>query len=187
MVTLKAENGVRYTVPQTMDVNNMRDQVVVRFRVADVYRDRSISVYLDGTRVQARKKKVLAPGEMEQVILKKEDLQVSGFKRNRDLYGGGIRWRRELICIGCPLGCPLTVTMEGTEITVTGNTCKRGEIYAKKEVTNPTRVVTSSVHVEGGVIAMVSVKTKDDIPKDKIFACMEEIHQGFCCGTGPHW
>ena len=74
-VTLKAENGVRYTVPQTIDVNNMRDQVVVRFRVADVYRDRSISVYLDGVRVQARKKKVLAPGEMEQVILKKEDLQ----------------------------------------------------------------------------------------------------------------
>ena len=66
-VTLKAENGVRYTVPQTIDVNNMRDQVVVRFRVADVYRDRSISVYLDGVRVQARKKKVLAPGEMEQV------------------------------------------------------------------------------------------------------------------------
>ena len=74
-VTLKAENGVRYTVPQTIDVNNMRDQVVVRFRVADVYRDRSISVYLDGVRVQARKKKVLAPGEMEQEILKKEDLQ----------------------------------------------------------------------------------------------------------------
>ena len=74
-VILKAENGVRYTVPQTIDVNNMRDQVVVRFRVADVYRDRSISVYLDGVRVQARKKKVLAPGEMEQVILKKEDLQ----------------------------------------------------------------------------------------------------------------
>lgn len=75
VVTLKAENGVRYTVPQTIDANNMKDQVVVRFRVADVYRDRSISVYFDGTRVQARKKKVLAPGEMEQVILKKEDLQ----------------------------------------------------------------------------------------------------------------
>ena len=41
--------------------------------------------------------------------------------------------KRELICIGCPLGCPLTVTMEETGITVTGNTCKRGEIYAKKE------------------------------------------------------
>lgn len=83
--------------------------------------------------------------------------------------------KRELICIGCPLGCPLTVTMEGTEITVKGNTCKRGEIYAKKEVTNPTRVVTSSVRVRNGAIAMVSVKTKEDIPKDKIFACMEAI------------
>ena len=83
--------------------------------------------------------------------------------------------KRELICIGCPLGCPLTVTMEGEQITVTGNTCKRGEIYAKKEVTNPTRVVTSSVHVKNGEIAMVSVKTKNDIPKDKIFAFMKEI------------
>lgn len=75
VAVLKAENGVRYTVPQTIDVNNMKDQVVVRFRVADVYRDRIICVYLDGERVQARKKKVLAPGEMEQVILKKEELQ----------------------------------------------------------------------------------------------------------------
>ena len=54
---------------------------------------------------------------------------------------------------------------------------KRGEIYAKKEVTDPTRVVTSSVHVNDGVIPMVSVKTKEDIPKDKIFACMEEIRR----------
>ena len=75
VAVLKAENGVRYTVPQTIDVNNMKDQVVVRFRVADVYRDRIICVYLDGERVQARKKKVLAPGEMEQVILNKEELQ----------------------------------------------------------------------------------------------------------------
>ncbi len=74
-VTLKAKNGVRYTVPQSIDTLHMQEQVTVRFRVADVYHDRSISVYLDGTRVQSRKKKILAPGEMEQVILKKEDLQ----------------------------------------------------------------------------------------------------------------
>ncbi len=84
---------------------------------------------------------------------------------------------RELICIGCPLGCPLTVKMDGDEIQVSGNTCKRGEDYAKKEVTNPTRIVTSSVHVDGGEIEMVSVKTKSDIPKGKIFAIMEEIRK----------
>ena len=84
--------------------------------------------------------------------------------------------KRELICIGCPLGCPVTVTLEdGSVSSVTGNTCKRGEDYARKEVTNPTRIVTSTVRVEGGAAAMVSVKTKTDIPKDKIFACVEAL------------
>lgn len=85
---------------------------------------------------------------------------------------------RELICIGCPLGCPLSVQIENGEVvSVSGNTCKRGEEYGKKEVTNPTRIVTSSVHVQNGEIEMVSVKTERDIPKGKIFACMEEIRK----------
>ena len=49
----------------------MRDSVTVRFRVADVYQDRAISVYYDGEKITSRKKRVLAPGEMEQVVLKK--------------------------------------------------------------------------------------------------------------------
>lgn len=72
VVELKAENGVRYTVPHTLDVNHMQDKVTVRFRVADVYKDRYITVYYDGVQVSKKKKKVLAPGEMEQVILKKD-------------------------------------------------------------------------------------------------------------------
>ena len=80
---------------------------------------------------------------------------------------------RDLSCIGWPIGCPLTVTMKAGEvISVTGNTCKRGDIYARKEVTNPTRIVTSTVRVPGGDADMVSVKTKEDIPKGKIFACV---------------
>ena len=71
-VPLKAENGVRYTVPQTLDIVNMQDSVTVRFRVADVYKDRYITVSYDGNTVLRRKKKVLAPGEMEQIVLKKE-------------------------------------------------------------------------------------------------------------------
>lgn len=83
---------------------------------------------------------------------------------------------RELICIGCPLGCALTVTMEGDEVTsVTGNTCSRGDAYARKEVTNPTRIVTTTVRVEGGICPMVNVKTASDIPKDKIFVCTEAL------------
>ena len=85
---------------------------------------------------------------------------------------------RELICIGCPMGCQLTVNMEDADnITVTGNTCPRGEAYGKKEVTNPTRIVTSSVKINDGTIARVSVKTENDIPKGKIFDIMKEIRE----------
>ncbi|MBR1391782.1 MAG: DUF1667 domain-containing protein [Lachnospiraceae bacterium] len=83
---------------------------------------------------------------------------------------------RELTCIGCPLGCSITVTLDQGNIkAVTGNTCNRGDAYARKEVTHPTRIVTSSVKVSGGTDAMVPCKTKEDIPKDKIFACMEAL------------
>lgn len=84
--------------------------------------------------------------------------------------------KRELTCIGCPLGCPITVNMNGKEvITVEGNTCKRGAEYARKEVTNPTRIVTSTVVVIGGKDVTVPVKTRSDIPKDKIFECVRAL------------
>ena len=74
-----------------------------------------------------------------------------------------------LVCIGCPMGCPLVVEMEdGAVVRVTGNTCPRGDAYARKEVTHPTRVVTSTVRVRGGTLPMVSCKTRRDVPKDKI-------------------
>lgn len=83
---------------------------------------------------------------------------------------------KELICIGCPLGCNLIVRRkEDGEIEVTGNSCANGEKYAKKELTNPRRMVTSTVRVEGGTLPCVSVKTKTDIPKDKIMDCIREL------------
>ena len=83
---------------------------------------------------------------------------------------------RNLTCISCPMGCPITVEMDGDEVvSVTGNTCKRGDVYARKEVTDPTRIVTSTVRVIGGKADMVSVKTKEDIPKGKIFDCVKAI------------
>ena len=85
---------------------------------------------------------------------------------------------RELTCIGCPMGCQLKVQIDQGQATeIAGNTCKRGEVYAKKEVTNPTRIVTSTVAVEGGSSAVVSVKTNRDIPKDKIFEIIQEIKE----------
>lgn len=81
--------------------------------------------------------------------------------------------KRELTCIGCPLGCSITVTLENGEVKdVTGFTCKRGHDYACKEVTNPTRIVTSTVRLSGSKTGavVVSCKTAQDIPKGKIFA-----------------
>lgn len=84
---------------------------------------------------------------------------------------------RELTCIGCPLGCALRVELNdaGEVVSVSGNTCKRGEEYGRREVTAPVRMVTSTVRVTGGKAAVVPVRTATDIPKGKIFDCMDEI------------
>lgn len=83
---------------------------------------------------------------------------------------------RNLTCIGCPLGCSLTVEIEnGQVISVVGNTCPRGDAYARKEVTNPTRIVTSTVRLAGEKAGTVSCKTAQDIPKNKIFEVVNAL------------
>ncbi len=86
---------------------------------------------------------------------------------------------RELTCISCPLGCPLRAELNsaGQVLGITGNTCRRGEEYGRKEVTAPARTVTSTLRLIGGKAPVVSVRTREDIPKDKIFPCMEEIRK----------
>ncbi|MBQ3392654.1 MAG: FAD-dependent oxidoreductase [Lachnospiraceae bacterium] len=73
-VRLVATDGARYTVPSTIHVNRMDDLLTVRFRVGAVFKDSYVSVYLDDERVQHMKKRIMAPGEMEQVILQKKQL-----------------------------------------------------------------------------------------------------------------
>ena len=81
---------------------------------------------------------------------------------------------RNMICIGCPMGCELTAEIEnGKVISVTGNTCGIGKKYAETEVTAPTRMVTSTVMSDTGV--PVPVKTAAPVPKDRIFDVMKDI------------
>lgn len=85
---------------------------------------------------------------------------------------------RKLTCIGCPMGCQMEVILDGGQVrSVSGNTCKRGDAYARKEVTNPTRIVTSTVRVRGSVSGAVTVscKTRTDVPKDRMFACIKDL------------
>ncbi len=77
---------------------------------------------------------------------------------------------KKFVCICCPIGCELTATVNGDGgISVTGNTCKRGASYAVTELTSPTRTVTSTVRINGGIIDRVPVKTAQPVPKEKMF------------------
>lgn len=92
--------------------------------------------------------------------------------------------KREITCINCPMGCLLDVEVEdGKVISVTGNTCPRGTIYAEKEVTSPTRIVTGTIAVFGGVDPVVAAKTEHDIPKEKIADIAEAMRQVYA--TAP--
>lgn len=85
---------------------------------------------------------------------------------------------REMTCVACPLGCQLAVELtENNEVvSVTGNTCKRGEQYAFDECTNPVRMLTTTIKVNGGSLPVIPVKTSAPIPKGKMFDCMKVIN-----------
>lgn len=85
--------------------------------------------------------------------------------------------KRDLICIGCPLGCALQVSGDVGNLVVTGNTCPRGEAYAVTECTAPVRSFTGTAALIGGVLPVVSVKTSRDVPKEAIFAVAEAVQK----------
>ena len=106
---------------------------------------------------------------------------------------------RELICIGCPMGCHLAAEIEDGVVTrVTGNTCRRGEEDAKKECVAPMRTVTGTVALLGGRLPVLPVRTNGEVPKEKVLAVADAlrrataqapIHAGDVvlrgvCGTG---
>lgn len=81
---------------------------------------------------------------------------------------------KEMVCIVCPMGCHLKIDTDTLEVT--GNTCPRGPIYAKEELTAPKRVITSTVKIEGGIHNRLPVKTSTSIPKELNFKCMELLN-----------
>ena len=83
---------------------------------------------------------------------------------------------RSLICIRCPLGCPLEIEINGSELlSVSGNECPLGADYAMVECTAPMRMLTTTVPITGADIHRLPVRTHGDIPKDKIMACIEAL------------
>ncbi|MBQ7216741.1 MAG: DUF1667 domain-containing protein [Synergistaceae bacterium] len=84
---------------------------------------------------------------------------------------------RKFICVSCPLGCGLTVSLDdaGEVVKVEGNTCPRGESYARSEVKDPRRVFASTVRVRGGKLPVCPVRSKTPAPKGKLFGIAEEV------------
>ena len=81
---------------------------------------------------------------------------------------------RQLVRISCPVGCRLTVSIDGGKVVnVTGNTCPRGVAYAEDECIDPKRTVTTLVRVEGRREPL-PVKTSSPIPKARIMDCVAE-------------
>lgn len=91
---------------------------------------------------------------------------------------------KKLTCIVCPIGCQIQVILGDNEIIeINGFTCPRGKEYAVHEITNPLRMVTSTVRVMGGCLPLLPVKTSKPIPKHLIMECMKEINKA--CVKAP--
>lgn len=84
---------------------------------------------------------------------------------------------KKLTCISCPKGCELTVILDGRKIqSVTGNACKKGLAYAKNEIEDPKRMLTTTVKLKNGTHLLVPVKSRSPLPKDLLLDCMKEIN-----------
>lgn len=83
---------------------------------------------------------------------------------------------KEMTCIVCPNGCLMRIEQEGDKIEVFDAICKRGIEFAKNELTNPTRSITTTVATKFEDYPLLSVKTLGEIPKDKIFEAMKKIN-----------
>ena len=83
----------------------------------------------------------------------------------------------EIVCIVCPIGCSLKVEVNGEQILVEGNQCKRGETFAINEIKNPTRTLTTTVRTIFQEMPLLPVRTEVEIPKEKIFEAMEVLNK----------
>ena len=83
---------------------------------------------------------------------------------------------KEMTCIVCPNGCQMRVEQDGDKIEVFDAACKRGIEFAKSELTNPTRSITTTVATKFEDFPLLCVKTAGELPKGKIFEAMEKIN-----------
>jgi NADPH-dependent 2,4-dienoyl-CoA reductase/sulfur reductase-like enzyme/CxxC motif-containing protein len=185
-INVRWGEGVGYVVPQKIRAANVEKTLEVFFRTTAIYKESKIEVRCGDEVLASFKREHLAPGEMEKIILLKDVIEKA---KGRDIticinsttkqQGSNVTFRTispegivELVCIVCPSGCRLKVNT-AKNYEVTGHTCERGENYGKQETANPTRVITSTVCINGAEVPRMPVKTDAPIPKEKIFDAMK--------------
>jgi len=84
---------------------------------------------------------------------------------------------KKMYCITCPAGCQLTVIGSGFDMVVDGNKCERGREFATHEMSNPTRTLTTTVRTNFPGVPVISVRTKGEIPRDKLMTAMHELSE----------
>jgi CxxC motif-containing protein len=84
---------------------------------------------------------------------------------------------QELICITCPKGCVTKVWKENGDIKIEGMICKKGKDYIKQEYIEPKRILTSTVVVEHSAVKRLPVRTREAIPKEKLFMAMNQLSE----------
>ncbi len=198
----KAGTGIGYVLPQTVSAAACADRTEFMFRVTGTFRKAEVRIYKDGALWKTVKRPHMAPAEMEKITLRKEDLtdikesllfEVAGGETDSEPAAAVVTQAEksagtapqetagivEMICIVCPTGCHLTVCKDaaGKVTSVTGNTCPRGEKYARQEIESPTRTLTGTVRLVGGCLPRLPVITSDAVPKDRIFDVMREINR----------
>ncbi len=191
----KAGTGIGYVLPQSVNAGAAADRTEFMFRVTGTFRKAEVRIYKDGALWKTVKKAHMAPAEMEKITLRKEDLadiqesllfEAAGGETGSEPTEAAVESApdaeadaTEMICIVCPTGCRLKVRKDkdGKVLSVTGNTCPRGEKYARQEIESPTRTLTGTVRLKGGLLPRLPVITSDAVPKDRIFDVMREINR----------
>ena len=85
---------------------------------------------------------------------------------------------QSMICISCPLGCQLKVTHPSKDSwEISGFTCKKGKKYGEQEVTDPRRMVTTTVAIDNALWARLPVRTNEPVPKDLVVDICKELHK----------
>jgi len=115
-----------------------------------------------------------------EILEKNKKTEIEKCEKNDTSIG---KRKVEMACITCPMSCHLVVELEedGRVLCVTGNTCKRGEEYAKNELTHPVRMVTSTVKIIKAMYPRLPVILSEAIPKERIFDVMQALNEVSVC------